>query len=135
MMICLILPIVFLYFNTDFFILFILLFGLELDFFSLQHYDVIDLVWKWLNVCFFLYEMIYTTFIIFTIILNSLRYFLLEMTERLLSNFLFAKIMSDLLLDQFSNIFISFSKIFVKFINNHSSKLLTLLDSLSLLNC
>lgn len=134
-MICLILLIVFLYFNSDFFILFILLFGLELDFFSLQHYDVIDLVWKWLNVCFFLYEMIYTTFIIFTIILNSLRYFLLEMTERLLSNFLFAKIISDLLLDQFSNIFISFSKIFVKFINNHSSKLLTLLDSLSLLNC
>lgn len=134
-MICLILLIVFLYFNSDFFILFILLFELELDFSSLQHYDVIDLVWKWSNVCFFLYEMIYTTFIIFTIILNSLRYFLLEMTERLLSNFLFAEIISDLLLDQFSNIFISFSKIFVKFINNHSSKLLTLLDSLSLLNC
>ena len=135
MMIFQILRIVFLYFIVDFFILFKLVFEMELGFSSLQRCDVTDPVWKWSNVCFFLYEIMCTTFIIFAIILNSLRYFLLEMTERLFSNFLFAEIISDLLLNQFSNIFISFGKIFVKFINNHSSKLLTLLDGLSLLNC
>ena len=123
------------YFVVDFSILFELVFVMGLDFFSLQRCAVTDLVWRWWIVCFFLYKMIYTTFIIFAIIFYGLGDSLLKDSQRLLSDFLFAEIITDLLFDQFSNVFISFGEIFVKFVNNHGSELFALLDGLGLFDC
>ena len=108
----------------DFSILFELVFVMGLDFFSLQRCAVTDL-----------YKMIYTTFIIFAIIFYGLGDSLLKDSQRLLSDFLFAEIITDLLFDQFSNVFISFGEIFVKFVNNHGSELVALLDGLGLFDC
>jgi len=83
---------------------------------------------------FFYIKKIDTTFVIFTIIFNSFCDLLLENSKRILSDFFLGEVLDHDLIDKFNNIFVSFGEIFIKFISNHGSKLLSLLDSLSLLD-
>jgi hypothetical protein len=69
---------------------------------------------------------------LFFVVINSLGDILFEGSERFLGDFLAAKILSDEILDEFGDVFISFGKIFVKLVCDHLSELFSLLDGLSL---
>jgi len=68
---------------------------------------------------------------LFFVVINSLGDFLLERSEGFFGDFLSTKILSDKILDEFGDVFISFGKIFMKLVCDHLSELVSLLDGLS----
>ena len=101
--------------------------------FFYPHPFFVEFTFYWPRICyFFLNKMILTTFVISSVVLNSLGDILFEYPEWLLSDFFFGEVISDNILNDFVDVFVALSKIFDEFIKNHWSKLLSLLNSLSL---
>ena len=55
---------------------------------------------------------------------------MLEGSKRFFGDFLSAKIVSDKVLDEFGDVFVAFSEVFVELVGDHLSELLPLLDCL-----
>lgn len=102
------------------------------DFSFLRYYVVLNLDVKHLIVCFFLNKQNITTFIVTTIVLYSFGDLLFEHSQTFLSDFFLSEVVSDDFLDEFGDIFVAFRKVFIEFVNNHSSELFSLLYGLSL---
>jgi hypothetical protein len=64
------------------------------------------------------------------VLINSFGDILLEGSKRFFGDFLSAKIVSDKVLDEFGDVFVAFSEVFVELVGDHLSELLPLLDCL-----
>jgi hypothetical protein len=68
----------------------------------------------------------------FLVFINGLGDILLEDSQGLFSDFFFAKIISNNVLDDFFNFRVSFREVLVKFLSNHLFELFPLLNGLGL---
>lgn len=75
-----------------------------------------------------------TTLVVPAVVLDGLGDVLLEDAERLLGDLFLGEVVGDDLLDELGNVLVSLGEVLIEFVANHRSKLLPLLDGLSLLN-
>lgn len=87
-----------------------------------------------MTACSFLNEDGSTAFVVLAVVLDSFGDALLEDTKRVLSDFLFSEVISDKVLDKFGDILIALGEIFGELIDDHDSKLFSLLYGLRLLD-